>query len=491
MQRWTKIRRWFGVIALFGALSIAAIVFVSLSWLLGAGVGPLAGTGFGGSRPDASLSFSDWLEFERQRFANRTVQVTSDGFWIELPMAQLGIEVDIPAMLQLAQRQRRHGSVAARMQRVLSARLGRLDYAWLTRFDREVARATFQSLAASIDRSPVDAEVDLVRRHRVRARSGAKLDVDATLDYIESHRSIDLEHVALSVTSLPPRVRDEDASAVDVLQVLSRFETDFRTKAGSRAVNIRVAARALQGQVIGPGESFSFNQVVGRRLESRGYLEAPVIVDDEIEPGVGGGVCQVATTLHAAAVLGGLEVIERRSHSRPSGYAPLGLDATVIDGSVDLKLRNPYSVPISVATSFPERFRIRVELLGLSLSERIEHQFAVGKRHDFYRRVVTRPELANGSYQRKQKGSFGFDVQSVVTSTRDGVVQRRRRYRSRYWPVPEVYWVGPDTELSILPELPDGVSGVQRDGTTVLGTIPPAVEERSANADVPGDSGEH
>lgn len=465
---------------------LAAVVLAGLvvwgSWATAASSAPFFGTTFDGYHPDASMFFSDWLEQERRHYRERTVRITADGLAVDVPQGQLGIEIDVAQMLQLAQRQTGNGSWLSRGRRAVDARLGQLDYAWLTRFDRDQARATLTALAKTVDRPPVDAEVDLVHRRQVRAENGVKLDIERSLDFIESHRSVELDWVPLITEQVPPRVRDEDASAVDVTRLLSHFETDFRTRAGTRAINIRVAARALQGQIIGPGETFSFNRVVGPRVEARGYREAPVIVDDELEPGVGGGVCQVATTVHAAAVLAGLEVLERRSHSRPSGYAPLGLDATVIDGKVDLKLRNPYAVPIGISTSFPDRFRLRVELLGLTLPTRIEHKYAVAKRYDFYRRVVTKPDLSPGSFQKKQKGNFGFDVTSTVTSVQGNDPQMRRQYRSRYWPVPEVYWIGPTTDLAALPPLPEGATGVQLDGTTVSGTIPPAVEERAAEA---------
>ena len=95
--------------------------------------------------------------------------------------------------------------------------------------------------------------------------------------------------------------------------VLSSFETDFSHKPRSRIPNIRVAAGYLNGVIVAPGQIFSFNHVVGPRTEERGFRNAPVIVQDELEPGLGGGVCQVASTLFAAAMLGGLEIVERRS----------------------------------------------------------------------------------------------------------------------------------------------------------------------------------
>jgi vancomycin resistance protein YoaR len=285
----------------------------------------------------------------------------------------------------------------------------------------------------------------------------------------------------LVIREVIPQVTEERLTLIDFDKVLSSFETDFRTRAGPRAVNIRVAARALNGYVISPNEVFSFNRVIGPRTENRGYREAPVIVDDELEPGVGGGVCQVATTLHAAIVLAGFEVMERRSHSRPSGYAPMGLDATVLDGGVDLKFRNPYRIPLLIATNFPDRFRLRIEVLGMLPTKKLKHTYHVKKKYDFYRRLITKYNLPFGSYERKQKGNFGYDVESTIQAIDGGDESKLRQYRSKYWPVPEVYWIGPDTELNQLPALPDGAIGVQRDGVTVFGNIPKDVEERTMN----------
>jgi len=474
-----------GRVVVTGLAALACVVgalTVGVWWSVSMRAGPLPGTTIGGYQPDEAMLFSDWLELERRQFGDELVRVTAEDVALDLRQSQLGLVVDVAQMLQLSERQRQNGSFLTIGWRIASARLGQVDLAWLTRFDREQARTTLTTLAKVVDRPAVNAEVDLVHRRKVRAQFGSRLDVEQTLDFIETHRSVEFAWLPLVVEQIAPTVRDEAASTVDVDRVLSHFETDFRSRAGTRAINIRVAARALQGQILGPGAVFSFNQVVGQRIETRGYREAPVIVDDEVEPGVGGGVCQVATTLHAAAVLGGLEVVARRSHSRPSGYAPMGLDATVIDGQVDLKLRNPYSVPISIATSFPERFRLRIELLGITIASRVEHTYTVAKRYEFYRRIVTKSDLLPGTTQKKQKGNFGYDVTSTITTDRGAQPPTRRQYHSRYWPVPEVYWVGPNTDISVLPPLPDGATGVQRDGTTISGTIPAAVEERAAEA---------
>jgi len=254
---------------------------------------------------------------------------------------------------------------------------------------------------------------------------------------------------------LSPAVPTKALANVDPSLVLSEYETDFAKRGGPRVRNIARAARYLDGTLMAPGEIWSFNRSVGPRTPERGFVDAPVIVADEMEKGVGGGVCQVASTLFASAVLGGLDIVQRRSHSRPSGYAPLGLDATVIDGEVDLQLRNPYPVPIIVHAFLPTPTKIKVEMLGVSPPGKIEHSFAVRKSEDFYRRVTRHPELAPGQIKRQQKGIPGFEVVSTVHTRFVDGSERVRHYSSTYYPVPEVYWVAADVDPNSLPPLPE------------------------------------
>jgi vancomycin resistance protein YoaR len=242
---------------------------------------------------------------------------------------------------------------------------------------------------------------------------------------------------------------------------LSQYETSFAHRAGARAVNIRRGAQLLDGYVLAPHATFSFNRVVGERLEARGFIDAPVIVNDEIDKGVGGGICQVASTLHAAAVYAGLPMLERRSHSRPSGYAPLGLDATVIDGKVDLRFSNPYDEPLLIHASLPTATTMRVEILGRDSEWQVEHAAQVIKRHSFLRRVVEKTGLAPGEFKRSQKGSYGYDIVSVVRYRDPSGTVTTHHYKSNYYPVPEVFWVSPGTQLDSLPPLPEGADGVE------------------------------
>ncbi|MFB9329258.1 VanW family protein [Paenibacillus aurantiacus] len=129
------------------------------------------------------------------------------------------------------------------------------------------------------------------------------------------------------------------------------YVTYFNARNHNRAHNIALAAQAINNTVVFPGEKFSFNQVVGRRTKAKGYLEAPIIVRGELSEGVGGGICQVSSTLFNATDRAGLEIKARYSHSRSVPYVRPGRDATVSWGGPDFVFRNPYNQPILIRSN--------------------------------------------------------------------------------------------------------------------------------------------
>ena len=116
----------------------------------------------------------------------------------------------------------------------------------------------------------------------------------------------------------------------------------------SRAVNIALAASRINGVVIQPGDSFSFNHTILPRTAANGYVEANVIVNKKYVPGTGGGICQVSSTLYAAMLTAGLPATERHPHSLNVGYIPEGMDATISGNALDLRFTNIFDDPIQI-----------------------------------------------------------------------------------------------------------------------------------------------
>lgn len=149
--------------------------------------------------------------------------------------------------------------------------------------------------------------------------------------------------------------------------VLGRYATSLAGRTRGQRGNAQRAARALDGMVIAPGAVFSFNKAVGSWSPDRGYVRAPVSYDGELVVDWGGGVCQTSTTLYNAALLAGLDVVQRHRHNWGPGYAPPGRDAAVAQTSIDLQLHNPYPWPVQLSAQTSETqigFTIRGNLSG-------------------------------------------------------------------------------------------------------------------------------
>lgn len=129
---------------------------------------------------------------------------------------------------------------------------------------------------------------------------------------------------------------------------IGSYSTSLRGRTPSQVHNVTLAARAANNIVVPPGGVFSFVKAVGTWTADRGYVKAPVSYDGELVHSWGGGVCQASSTLYNAALLAGLEIVERHRHHWPARYAPLGRDAAVAYSTIDLKFRNNLPEPIRI-----------------------------------------------------------------------------------------------------------------------------------------------
>ena len=467
-------RYWVGALALTGVLALAASSVRPIGRWPHENA-PWPGADVEGRRAPTASALQPWVESLAERVARREVYLHWPDGVRTFRFEELGVAVDAEAS-EVAVLEA-EGKLSLRQR--FAALLGfdvRREYRAVFRFDAQRAAGVLARLAPEVETEPVEARLDLGGHRRIDDLPGRQIDIAATLLALSRAPREDGEALELGLTRIAANVTSEDLADVDVSRLLSSYETDFAGKAGPRAVNIAKAAEYLDGTLVMPGEVLSFNRVVGARSLERGFTWAPEIVNDEMERGVGGGVCQVATTLHAASVLGGFDVVRRRSHSRPSGYAPLGLDATVIDGEVDLRLKNPYDRAIIVHAFLPSRTRIKVELLGHDAPERTEQNHSVIERVPFSRRVTTRPEVLEP--EQRQKGIYGYEVVSHVRLVFPDGGTRSRRYRSKYYPVPEVFWVPLGYRLAELPPLPEGATHWEVNGERVEHTDePPDVQD--------------
>lgn len=147
-----------------------------------------------------------------------------------------------------------------------------------------------------------------------------------------------------------PKVDTELLSEIRSNEI-GNYVTYYLESNKERSHNIQLAAEAINNVVLFPGETFSFNKVVGKRTKEKGYLKAPVIVKGELSEDIGGGICQVSSTLYNAVLFDGINIVERYSHSRNVPYVPPGKDATVSWWGPDFIFKNELSHPILIRSN--------------------------------------------------------------------------------------------------------------------------------------------
>jgi vancomycin resistance protein YoaR len=401
----------------------------------------------------------------------------------ELTLGDLGVVLDVGRTASLIHAVGHVGLLSHRWTEARRASRGEIDLPILVNVDDEMARLALLALKDQADQLPIPARLNLVDGGIVPDVPGLFVDLDAAIENVRAAAlsgsgAIEIERVAVE-----PRISREFLLGVDSHAHLARFQTSFSRHGDQelRAHNIETAAARLNGVVLLPHEVFSFNTVVGPRTVENGFSKGWEIFKGEMVEGIGGGTCQAASTLHAAALLSGLDIIERLPHSRPSAYITMGLDATVVYPVVDLKLRNPYDFPI-VIHSFVDGDAVIFEFLGRDRPARVTFGREVLATRPYTRKVEEKPGVPADRIIRKQHGIRGYKIKRTRTiAYRDGTTHEESNV-DVYWPTVELYHVAPGTD----PEGRLPAPGVDLDESGISGWSPaPADGSDMPSAAVP------
>ncbi|NLW02568.1 MAG: hypothetical protein GX027_04800 [Clostridiaceae bacterium] len=228
----------------------------------------------------------------------------------------------------------------------------------------------------AIIQNPADAEIirgedgSATVKPQVNGRSIDKTELRHIINRVEERSLKIYEEIPLPVQVTEPEVKTRDLEALLFRDVLSTVSTSFTTDSPNnmnRGTNIRLAAKAIDGTVVFPGEEFSFNGIVGPRTPDKGYVIAHIFSEGQVRDGYGGGVCQVSTTLYDAALLANLKITERHNHMFTVGYVPLGMDAAVSYGYADLKFINSTDYPIRIEAGVSDSNVLTFSIVGTNL----------------------------------------------------------------------------------------------------------------------------
>lgn len=232
--------------------------------------------------------------------------------------------------------------------------------------DTKALKIELEKISSNIDIEEKNAKITLNgdQISFSNEENGRKLNIEKSMKLIENElKSSEHDPLELVVETVVPSITKEKLSKVDTL--LGEFSTTFNSGVQGRSYNIKLSTDAINDVLLEPDQILSFNESTGMRSAKNGYKSAPVIVNGELEQGLGGGVCQVSSTLFNAVALSGLKVVERSNHSIPSSYVGIGRDAVVDFGTLDLKVQNNYKNPVYFSSGV-EGNKIIIKVYGNS-----------------------------------------------------------------------------------------------------------------------------
>ena len=207
----------------------------------------------------------------------------------------------------------------------------------------------------------------------IPSRDGRKLDVGASEKTLLAAALRTVNRTApLVVVAAEPKLSTQRAKSLGITGLVGRYTTFYGGDA-NRIHNVQLVAQLIDRHLIAPHSTFSFNKTTGERNAAQGFLEAPVIINGELKTGLGGGVCQVSTTVFNAAFEAGLPITSRTNHALYIDHYPLGRDATVNYPDTDLTFQNDSDNWILVRTIIGSS-SLTVRLFGTPLHRRVETQ---------------------------------------------------------------------------------------------------------------------
>jgi len=248
--------------------------------------------------------------------------------------------------------------------------------------------------------------------------------------------------VELRMRRTEPDLTTEDAQAMNITERISTFTTDYSPSNLPRVNNIHTLADALDGTLLAPGETFSFNGTIGERTAAKGYQEAPAIVNGELVPQLGGGICQVGTTIFNTVFFSGLPVVERHNHSQYISHYPKGRDATVSWGGPDFKFKNDTENWILIATGYTNS-TVTISLYGTDPGYDVTYKTGDWTNIKAYPvREIEDATLPEGMQVVEERGVTGRTIVVTRTVTKNGAVVRTDSFKSVYRALEEVIRVG-------------------------------------------------
>jgi vancomycin resistance protein YoaR len=298
-------------------------------------------------------------------------------------------------------------------------------------------RAALLPMVADTLRDPVDATFRVVgkRVRVVRSKPGTTLDVARAQDAVlAAGLGPGRRIAAVGLTALAADLTTKEAKALGIREQVSTFTTDMGPSSPNRIWNVHLLGDYLDGTIVRPGETFSYNKAVGERTVERGFREGQMIWAGVLIPSIGGGVCQTATTIFNAAFQAGLPILARTNHAFYISHYPLGRDATVSWGGPEFVFKNDLEHALLIKVSYTNT-TFTITLFGKRQGRRVESSTSEPTNYTQPKlQYAIDPDAPRNSVRRTSAGGPGFDVTVYRKVFQHGELLREDQFFTRYKP---------------------------------------------------------
>lgn len=276
----------------------------------------------------------------------------------------------------------------------------------------------------------------------------------------------------------PPEIGVEDLGNDIFVHHLGTFTSYYKESNVNRSTNVKLASKKINGVILLPGEEFSYNKVVGERTFANGFKEASVYTSSGVVNGLGGGICQVSSTLYNSVLRANLEIVERRNHRYAVSYVPLGTDATVAYGSIDFRFKNNRKYPIKLIASSVNGV-CTVSIMGIK--EETEYEVIITPKRlqtiPYTTKYIDDNTMFVGTEKQTQYGDNGYKYETYKTLKLNGeVVSTEKISNDSYTPLTRIVRVGTKQAQVVTPPAE----------TPVAPPVEPPVTTPETNTNTPG-----
>lgn len=220
---------------------------------------------------------------------------------------------------------------------------------------------------------------------------------------------------------IPLKITFPDVSVADLgdsvfADNLGKFTSYYNESNVNRSTNVKLATNKINNVILLPGEEFSYNKIVGERTFENGFKEASVYTSSGVINGLGGGICQVSSTLYNSVLLANLDIVERKNHRYAVSYVPLGRDATVAYGSIDFRFKNNRKYPIKIV-AYSKNGTCSISIMGIKETNDYEVLITTNKLQTipYQTKYIDDASLPVGTEQQTQYGDYGYKYETYKT----------------------------------------------------------------------------